>query len=1081
VGIPRRADFSPEGSQDLRPWRTLALLGATFACIATLVLAALPAPIAPSTTPSTRPLPSRHALPTHLTARLPVSLAPAASAKIGASEHSFWPVRRGGSVLTTGGGIHTTFTASGAGLHVAQGTLGISLTGVGRGQHLKHVAAVAPKRAASQVLYRTGSISEFYRNGPYGLEQGFTLRKRPQTDTGSLVLALGLGGSLVPEQVGSQIRFRTHAGVSALRYGQLSALDATGRQLPALIQIHNRTLQLRIDDRGARYPLRIDPLIQQSKLASGQSGSGQFGESVALSSDGNTALIGGNWDASAASGAAWVFTRSSGIWTQQGPALNAGLESGGPAGNGFGRSVALSADGNTALIGAPGHESGRGAAWVFTRSGSTWTQQGSPLGGASGGNVGSSVALSSDGNTALIGGANDNSGTGAAWVFARSSGIWTQQGSKLTGTSESGAGKFGSSVALSADGSTALIGGGGDASNLGAAWVFTRSGSTWTQQGAKLTGGGEGGEGVFGHSVALSADGNTAQIGGPSDGGATGAAWVFTRTSGVWSQQGEKLTASGASGQSQFGSSVALSSDGNTTLIGGPRDHVIDGAAWKFTRSSGIWTQQGSKLTPNDGAAPEFGTSVALSSNATTALIGGPLDNLGAAWAFIYATAPGAPTGVSAVPGSRQAIVSFTAPSANGSPITSYTVTASPGGAQASGTSSPITVTGLSDWTAYTFTVTATNAAGTSPTSSPSTAITTRAQSTIALLPSIDPSVYGAPLTFNATVLSEPVLGPPTPTGTVNFTVTGEASVPVTLNGGGQANFDPGYYLNVGEAVTASYGGDANHGPSSAELKPTIYPAQTATSLTASANPATRGSAVTLIAAVKNMSTTIVPFGLIQFVVDGEPVLDPLPLDENGEAGIVSEGALHPGDHVVQAFYFNFVRLYADFTASNASLTEHITIPPPPAAPPAKGVLSVRSAAPPPPPFQAMLSAFPLGPTVRGLLRGGFSDSVVLNGPGSVTQDLFSDNGALPATASRAAAAYHKKSKRRRAALLLAKGSASTATAGTVNVTLLPTAAAKKTLKKTRHSLRVVLITTVTDAKTGKATKLAPHTLTLKR
>jgi hypothetical protein len=124
---------------------------------------------------------------------------------------------------------------------------------------------------------------------------------------------------------------------------------------------------------------------------------------------------------------------------------------------------------------------------------------------------------------------------------------------------------------------------------------------------------------------------------------------------------------------------------------------------------------------------------------------------------------------------------------------------------------------------------------------------------------------------------------------------------------------------------------------------------------------------------------------------------------------------------------------------------------------------------------------FPLGPTVRDLLRGGFSDSVVLTGPGSVSENLFSDNGVLPATASRASAARHKKSKRHQAAVLLAKGGASTATAGTVTVTLLPTAAGKKTLKKTRHSLRVVLITSVKDAKTGKVTNLPPHRLTLKR
>ena len=117
---------------------------------------------------------------------------------------------------------------------------------------------------------------------------------------------------------------------------------------------------------------------------------------------------------------------------------------------------------------------------------------------------GTNVALSADGDTALIGGWNDDgsafgnrdySGKGAAWVFTRSGTTWTQQGPKLTGADESGNGKFSTIVALSADGNTALIGGWNDDTSKGAAWVFTRSGSTWSQQGPKLTGGGETGAG----------------------------------------------------------------------------------------------------------------------------------------------------------------------------------------------------------------------------------------------------------------------------------------------------------------------------------------------------------------------------------------------------------------------------------------------------------------------------------------------------------------------------------------------------------------------------------------------------------
>jgi uncharacterized protein (TIGR03437 family) len=235
------------------------------------------------------------------------------------------------------------------------------------------------------------------------------------------------------------------------------------------------------------------------------------------------------------------------VWTQQGSKL-VGTGAVGGAGQGF--SVALSGDGNTAIVGGPvdngGTLAGVGAAWVFTRSGGVWTQLGSKLigsgavGTAEGALQGFSVALSGDGNTAIVGGMNDNyvagaGAFGAAWVYTRSGSVWTQQGSKLVGTSGNGAGQ-GWSVALSADGNTAIVGGLYDNGNMstgypGAAWVYTRSGSVWTQQGSKLFGTGAVGTASQGNSVALSGDGNTAIVGGPTDNGAypigVGAAWVF--------------------------------------------------------------------------------------------------------------------------------------------------------------------------------------------------------------------------------------------------------------------------------------------------------------------------------------------------------------------------------------------------------------------------------------------------------------------------------------------------------------------------------------------------------------------------
>ena len=196
--------------------------------------------------------------------------------------------------------------------------------------------------------------------------------------------------------------------------------------------------------------------------------------------------------------------------------------------------------GEYALIGAPSDKEAIGAAWVFLRTGTTWAQQGAKLTAKSpeetgAGSFGYSVAVSGEGKDALMGAPGDNERIGAAWVFTRSGDTWTQQGTKLVAKAgeEIGGGEFGKSVALSAkevetNKLYALIGGPKESSSpgVGAAWVFLRTTTTWAQQGAKLTGSGEAGAGEFGNSVALSAEGKDALLGGPMDNGEVGAAWV---------------------------------------------------------------------------------------------------------------------------------------------------------------------------------------------------------------------------------------------------------------------------------------------------------------------------------------------------------------------------------------------------------------------------------------------------------------------------------------------------------------------------------------------------------------------------
>ena len=251
---------------------------------------------------------------------------------------------------------------------------------------------------------------------------------------------------------------------------------------------------------------------------------------------------------------------------------------------------------------------------MFTRVGETWTQQGGVLTGsgeAGEGEFGASVSLSSDGNTAVIGGPRDNAGVGAVWAFTRSGETWTQQGEKLTGGGEGGA--FGASVALSADGNTALVGDPDDNEDVGAVWVFARSGETWTQQGEKLSGPeSQSTPGLFGSSVALSANAGKALIGAPNFDYATGTALTYTRAGGAWTGPGEQLTGGRELGDGRFGWSVALAGDGDkTALIGGPmtpggEQKAEWGAAWVFVKNLAV-----TGVSPTSGPATG-GTTVTI-------------------------------------------------------------------------------------------------------------------------------------------------------------------------------------------------------------------------------------------------------------------------------------------------------------------------------------------------------------------------------------------------------------------------------------------------------------------------------------
>lgn len=324
--------------------------------------------------------------------------------------------------------------------------------------------------------------------------------------------------------------------------------------------------------------------IQQAKLVgTGNIGPAQQGRAVSISADGNTVIVGGYFDAGGV-GAAWIFTRKNNVWTQESKLVGTGYDDFILPVN-MAYSVGMSADGNTVILGAPYDSYPRGAAWIFSRKGNVWTQEGEKLydENSPSGGQGLSVGLSADGNTAIVGAPLDNNQQGAAFLYFRNGTVWDRQARKLDVSSYRGTKWQGIAVALNANGSSAIIGASVADNARGAAWVFQKDGAEWSLKGNKLAGTGSSDNAAQGWSVAMSADGNTVLIGAKADNWTNGAAWVFTWSDNAWTQRGPKLTGIGNVGVANQGQSLALSADGTTAIIGGNQDDDRMGASWIFT------------------------------------------------------------------------------------------------------------------------------------------------------------------------------------------------------------------------------------------------------------------------------------------------------------------------------------------------------------------------------------------------------------------------------------------------------------------------------------------------------------------
>jgi hypothetical protein len=485
--------------------------------------------------------------------------------------------------------------------------------------------------ASTRVEYRRGALVEWYARSASGFEQGFDLHEPPAGE-GELELRLelctDLRADVRPDRRG--VVFADARGRRVLHYDGLQAWDADGRDLPASLALEGGQLVLRVDDAGAAYPLTIDPVCTTEQAVVQPTGGGDvgnFGWSVAL--DGETLLVGapGAEGIVYDTGAAWVFVRAGATWSQQAKLV----ASDGSFGHEFGVSVDVSGD--RAAVGAwLAHDVAfgpTGAAYVYARSGTSWTQEAAFYANGEWSFFGADVALADD---LLAVGAD---GANFVAIYERSGSDWPLVAT-VTGPVTNT--RFGSSVAWSGD--TLLVGAPAYGSDRGRVYVFDRAGSSWPLVQVLDAPGGAAGD-RFGD--ALDATGARLVVGAPRDddqGLESGSAHVFRRTGGAWVHEA-KLLAPGGHGDERFGEAVAIA--GDLVVVGAPMqdspEQVDAGGVHLYSRGGSEWVHE-----PTPEASPStfwLGSGVAISGETFAA--GTPFGQPRSAHVFRPAPRAGAP------------------------------------------------------------------------------------------------------------------------------------------------------------------------------------------------------------------------------------------------------------------------------------------------------------------------------------------------------------------------------------------------------------------------------------------------------
>ena len=554
---------------------------------------------------------------------LPAAAQSSISATLGrdSARYQIHPTSNGFNAANSHGALAIRFTAEGVSVSSGTTRWAMTLRGYGYGDAIKAVRTASPRANLNRVEYRRGALTEWYTNGPVGLEQGFTIVRRPGEARGRpLTIAIALSESLKVEadQSGSELELSDREGKTTLRYSGLVARDASGKEMRSWLESRNGNLLLKVMDAGARYPLTLDPIVQLAELTASDAASGEeFGYSVAASGD--TVVVGAPFATVHGvdrQGVVYIFVEPPAGWQNATETAQLTVHDG--ENQQFGAAVGISGD--TVVVG----EGNSVNVYIFTKPADGWAPV-KPVVKLVGPAAGFGLSVAVSGDTVAVGAplaGQYNDGVGGAYIYIRPPGGWRLLTTYTCGlgASDSAAGDyFGTSIAVA--GNTVVVGAPGSHSTGGAAYVYVEPPGGWPigmYETGELTVAGASGFASVGTSVAIS--GNTIVAGAPLINDDLGAAYIFEEPSGGWTSmtQTADLTPDGAVTGS-FGDSVAIS--GSTVIVGSPGAtayHRQEGAAYIFRKPTSGWTDMtgGAKFAPSNGAILDgFGMAVAIADN----------------------------------------------------------------------------------------------------------------------------------------------------------------------------------------------------------------------------------------------------------------------------------------------------------------------------------------------------------------------------------------------------------------------------------------------------------------------------------